>query len=100
ITRAYAAQLAARQGAASATPVERDLAEAMASRFPEGEAPAEPDTWEAAYAEAMARVHERHPDDLDVVALYTESLMNLTAWQLWDQRTGEPTPGSRTVRAK
>ncbi|MDV3222412.1 tetratricopeptide repeat protein [Intrasporangium sp.] len=100
VTRAYAAQLAARQGAASATPVERDLAEAMASRFPEREAPAEPDTWEAAYAEAMERVHEQHPNDLDVVALYAESLMNLTAWQLWDQRTGEPAPGSRTVRAK
>jgi hypothetical protein len=28
--------------------------------------------WKLAYADAMAGVHPRHPDDLDDAALYTE----------------------------
>lgn len=100
VARGYAAQLAARERAVGASPVERDLAEAIAARFPRGEPVEDPAGWEASYAEAMAGVHARHPNDLDVVALYAESLMNLTAWQLWDQWTGEPAPGSQAVRAK
>ena len=100
VTRAYAAQVAARGRTAGASSVERDLAEAMSVRFPEGEAPPDPAVWETSYAEAMERAHARHPNDLDVIALYAESLMNLTAWQLWDQRTGQPAPGSQAVRAK
>ena len=48
---------------------------------------------EAAYADAMAGVHARHPDDLDVAALYADAMMNLTPWQLWDVATGEPARG-------
>ncbi len=65
----------AREGGVS--PVERDLIEAMAIRY----AP-EPDedgraVRDSAYAEAMARVFQDHPTDLEVGTLYGESLMLL-----------------------
>jgi hypothetical protein len=40
-----------------------------------------------AYADAMAGVHPRHPDDLDVAALYADTMMNLAPWQLWKVAT-------------
>ncbi|PRC44385.1 hypothetical protein C6A85_000000100505, partial [Mycobacterium sp. ITM-2017-0098] len=41
-----------------------------------------------------------YPDDVDVAALAADALVNVTAWALWDSRTGEPAPGSRVVEAK
>lgn len=48
----------------------------------------------------MRAVYELAPDDLDVATLYADALMNLTPWQLWDLRTGEPAEGARTVAAR
>lgn len=48
----------------------------------------------------MQSVYEVFEDDLDVVALYADSIMNLSAWDLWDLKTGEPTPGARSLEAK
>ena len=53
-----------------------------------------------AYAEAMALVYQKFSKDLDVATLYADALMNLSAWDLWDLRTGEPTPGGRSLEAK
>lgn len=41
------------------------------------------------YAEAMRGVYERFPGDLDVVALYADSIVCLSAWDLWDLKTGK-----------
>ena len=79
-------------------PVERDLIEALARAVPG--APSRRTTsrpGRPAYADAMAGVHARHPDDLDVAALYADAMMNLTAWQLWEVATGEPAEGARTL---
>jgi hypothetical protein len=35
-----------------------------------------------------------------VQALTADALVNITAWALWDTRTGEPAPGSRVAEAK
>jgi tetratricopeptide (TPR) repeat protein len=91
--------LAAR-GRASA--VERGLIEALQARFPT-EDQDDVDALaagSAAYADAMAGLAETYPDDVDVQALAADALVNLTAWALWDIRTGEPAPGSRVVEAK
>ena len=48
----------------------------------------------------MGGVYQDFGDDLDVAALYADALMNLTPWQLWDLRTGEPAAGARTVEAR
>src|SRR5690242_6820698 len=90
----------AADGRASA--VERGLIEALQARFPTDD----PDDTAAlqsghvAYADAMMVLAEAHPDDIDVQALAADALVNITAWALWDTRTGEPAPGSRVVAAK
>ena len=48
----------------------------------------------------MEGVYRMFPDDLDVTTLYADSIMNLSAWDLWDLRSGKPTPGSRSLEAK
>lgn len=53
-----------------------------------------------AYADSMESVYREFGDDLDVAALYADSLMELTPWKLWDLRTGQPTPGALTLEAK
>jgi len=85
-----------------ASPVERGLIDALAARFPTGD-PADMDALHAghrAYADAMTALRQRHPDDVDVAALTADALVNITAWALWDSRTGEPAPGSRVLEAK
>jgi hypothetical protein len=48
----------------------------------------------------MRGVYADFADDLDVATLYADSLMNLTPWELWDLRTGQPAEGARTLEAK
>jgi tetratricopeptide (TPR) repeat protein len=71
-----------------ATPLERDLIDALAARYAHP-APADSKPLEQAYAAAMERVWRAHPSDADVGALYAESLMNLQPWDYWT-REGEP----------
>lgn len=87
--------------AAAATPVERALIGALELRHPhERVTAAEGYTLNHAYARAMEAVYSQHSDDPDVVALYVDALMNLTPWQLWNIRTGEPAGGARTLEAR
>ena len=94
---AHEAVTRARELAVDAAPVERDLIEALAARFPAAEPPDDFAAWKTGYADAMEAVHARHPDDLDVAALYADAMMNLTAWQLWEVASGEPAEGARTL---
>src|SRR5689334_22812735 len=90
----------AAKGRASA--VERGLIDALQARFPTDD-PDDTDALQrghAAYADAMVALGEAYPDDIDVQALAADALVNITAWALWDTRTGEPAPGSRVVEAK
>ncbi|MCW2690861.1 MAG: tetratricopeptide repeat protein, partial [Mycobacterium sp.] len=85
-----------------ATAVERGLIEALRARFPSDD-PDDADALTAGhtgYADAMAELAEAYPDDIDVQALAADALVNVTAWALWDIRTGEPAPGSRVLEAK
>lgn len=90
----------AADGRASA--VDRGLIDALSARFPT-EDPGDAEALAAghrAYADAMAALADAYPDDVDVAALAADALVNVTAWALWDSRTGEPAPGSRVVEAK
>jgi tetratricopeptide (TPR) repeat protein len=90
----------AAKGRASA--VERGLIDALQARFPTDD-PDDTDGLQAghaAYADAMVALGEAYPDDIDVQALAADALVNITAWALWDTRTGEPAPGSRVIEAK
>lgn len=85
-----------------ASTLERDLISALHKRFPTAD-PADGEALtagHAAYADAMTTLAAAHPDDVDVQTLAADALLNVTAWALWDGRTGEPAPGSRVVEAK
>jgi tetratricopeptide (TPR) repeat protein len=89
-------------GKSRASAVEKGLIEALRARFPTDDAD-DVDTLQAghtAYADAMVALAQAYPDDIDVQALAADALVNITAWALWDTRTGEPAPGSRVVEAK
>jgi len=65
-----------------ASPVERDLIDALAARYA-GAPGDELRPHEEAFADAMERAWARHPNDADVGALYAESRMNLQPWDYW-----------------
>lgn len=100
LTRARHELAMAAEGRASA--VERALIDALTARFPTDD-PNDAGALQAghiAYADAMSALLQSYPDDIDVAALTADALVNVTAWALWDSRTGEPAPGSRVVQAK
>ncbi len=76
-----------------ATPVERQLIEALAKRHvmpvPEDRQPLN-----EAYADAMREIHAKHPDNPMVTSLFAESLMILRPWQFWspDGKAAPETP--------
>lgn len=69
--------------AAQVTPRERALIEAMSLRYAVP-APADRSALDAAFANAMAGVAARYPNDLDTVTLYAEALMDLMPWDYYD----------------
>ncbi|BCM19115.1 tetratricopeptide repeat protein [Mesorhizobium sp. J8] len=91
----------AQANAASASPVERRLIEALGARFqqPYGVSGAEFEKWDDAYAAAMRQVYREFPDDHDVMALTVEALMMRTVRRLWDLKTGQPAPNSDVIEA-
>ncbi|PVI03541.1 TPR domain protein [Periconia macrospinosa] len=84
----------------STTDVEKAIINAIQSRVPQGLDEIAFRACNEAYAEAMATVYKKFPRDLDVASLYADSMMNLSAWDLWNLRTGEPSPGARSLEAK
>jgi tetratricopeptide (TPR) repeat protein len=79
-----------------ATARERAYIDALAARYtgkPEDRAAAN-----RAFADAMRKVVEAFPEDLDAQTLYAESLMNLRPWNYWT-RDGVPYAETRDVEA-
>lgn len=76
--RAYAAiQKALALADRHASPIEKGLIEAMARRYVEQFDPARRVAQDRAYADAMRRLAEAYPDDLDAATLYGEALFLL-----------------------
>ncbi|KAK0387665.1 hypothetical protein NLU13_3910 [Sarocladium strictum] len=84
------------------SPVERALIDALIYRYPRDQDPSKTNcsAWNREYADAMEKVYEKFPDDLDVATLYADAMMNLTPWQLWELDTGKPASMARTVEIK
>lgn len=72
---------------------EADLITALASRYA-WPPPEDRKSLDLAYAEAMRRVWQKYPDDIDVGALYVDAMLNLRPWDLWTQdgRAQKETP--------
>ena len=76
--RAYAAIVRAAELAPStASDVEKDLIAAAAVRYPEDYDPAGRRAVDTAFADAMAQVYEKHPDDHNVATVYAVALFML-----------------------
>src|SRR4029079_7172629 len=80
--------------------VEQSLIATLAARYPVTIAAEGDPGWCEGHAQAMRATYRRFPDDLDVTALFAESLMNVTPWQMWDLPTGEPAEGAHTVECR
>jgi tetratricopeptide (TPR) repeat protein len=85
---AYAAAQKALALKQQATPTERALIEALAPRYVERFNPATRGEQDKAYAQAMEKVYETYPGDLDIGTLYADALFHL------EPRPGPP-PGRR-----
>lgn len=85
----------ARELAAGASPVERDLITALETRY-SWPPPKNRAALDSSYANAMRGVWKAHPDDADVGALFAESMMDLRPWDQWTP-AGEIQPGTEEV---
>jgi tetratricopeptide (TPR) repeat protein len=99
VAAAFEATERAERLAASATPVEQALIDALTARYPQATPGEDMDAWNDAYAEAMRKVHTAHGGDLDVTSFFAEALMNRTPWALWDLKTGKVAEGADTAEA-
>jgi tetratricopeptide (TPR) repeat protein len=82
------------------TPAEAALIRALPARYPLRVLSDDMQSWEHAFADAMRAAFQAVPDQLDLRAIYVESLMNLTPWQMWDLQTGTPADGAATLEAQ
>jgi tetratricopeptide (TPR) repeat protein len=94
---AYAASRRALALAPNVTPKERALIEALAHRYTE-QPPETRARLDSAFAQAMRDVAERFPEDDDVLAIYAESMMDLSPWVYWT-KDKKPLPGTEEVVA-
>src|SRR5213595_1661436 len=87
----------AQQNSENASPVERDLIEALSHRYAD---PPPPDRapLDQAYADAMRTVWQKYPNDLDVGAFFAEAMMDLRPWNQWTPE-GQPNPGTDEILA-
>ena len=87
----------ARQNAGQCTPVEKDLIEALSTRYANPQ-PEDRSPLDRAYADAMRKLWQKYPDDADVGAWFAESMMDLAPWNQWTKE-GEPNPGTEEIAA-
>jgi tetratricopeptide (TPR) repeat protein len=103
---AFLAVTNAKARAANASERERGLIDALAKRYASDPA-ADQAALAQAYAEAMAALHARYPDDQDVAVLFADSVMNTSPWDYWEKdrrtpkgRVGEAIAAIEGVLAK
>ena len=100
LTAAYDATQDALAHAGKASPVEQAMIRALPARYPQREAIEDMAPWDKAYTKEMRKVFEAHPDDLEVRAVFAESIMNETPWQMWDLGSGKPAAEAGTEECR
>jgi tetratricopeptide (TPR) repeat protein len=100
LSASYDAALRALAHAGNASPVEQAMIEALAARYPQRETIEDMTPWDKAYTREMRNVFEAFSDDLDVRAVFAESIMNETPWRMWDLRSGKPAEGAGTAECR
>ncbi len=74
----------------TASETEQDLINALSSRYA-WPPPEDRKALDVAYADAMREVWKKHPENIDVGALFVDAMMNLRPWDLWT-KDGKPQP--------
>ena len=97
---AYDATQRAQALADRGTPVEQALIAALPARYPQRQPTPDMHSWDYDFADAMRTAFADHPDHLDLRTIYVEALLNLTPWQMWDLKTGQPADGAATIEAQ
>jgi tetratricopeptide (TPR) repeat protein len=87
----------AKQNADKCTDVEKELIEALSTRYANPQ-PEDRSPLDKAYADAMRKVWQKHPDDPDVGAWFAESMMDLSPWNQWTKE-GAANPGTDEIVA-
>src|ERR1051325_9399036 len=91
----------AKQNAGNCTPVEKDLIDALSTRYANpqpGPLPEDRSPLDKAYDDAMRNVWQNHPDDPDVGAWFAESMMDLSPWNQWTAE-GQANPATEEMSA-
>lgn len=83
----------------NATDKEEAIIECLRARYPSQKPVEDFQKLYDDYANAMREVYQQYPDDMDVVAVFADSLMCRTPWLLWDLETGASNPESSTDEA-
>ena len=100
VRKANVALKCAIKSADKASPIEKALVMALATRFPASEdIPSDMKPFNHAYADAMRLVYQSHANDVDIAALFAEALMCISPRGLWSLETGKPT-GDHTIEAQ
>jgi tetratricopeptide (TPR) repeat protein len=100
LSASYDAMQAALAHAGKASPVEQAMIKALTARYPQREAIDDMSPWDKAYTGEMRKIFAAYPDDLEVRAVFAESLMNETPWQMWDLPSGKPAEGAGTEECR
>ena len=79
------------------SPKEQDWIRALDQRY-DGEADTPRDPLDRAWANALAAMASRYPDDTTVASVYAEALMNTMPWDYWGP-DGEAKPDTQAVIA-
>ena len=79
------------------TPKEQDWIRALDQRY-DGQADTPRDPLDRAWADALADMAARYPDDSTVASIYAEALMNTMPWDYWGP-DGEAKPDTQAVIA-
>ena len=94
---AWEAMQKAQELKSNGTQREQDYINALAKRYAENP-PEDRTQLDSAYAQAMGKVVEKHPEDLEAQVLYAESLMDLHPWDFWNKE-GEAKPWTPKIMA-
>jgi tetratricopeptide (TPR) repeat protein len=87
----------ARKYAPQATPLEQRLIDALGPRYANPQ-PEDRTPLDRAYADAMRKVWQQHPENDNVGVLFAEAMMNLRPWDQWTPE-GQEQPGTAEILA-
>jgi len=89
---AWEALTNAQARAAATTPLEQELIAVLSKRYANPQ-PEDRSSFDAAYANAMRGLWQKHPDNADVGTLFAEAAMDLHPWDLWIKGAPQPWTG-------